>query len=83
MTDTEEGACLISWHFDIQKPEGERRLRECLDAPDVKGALSEFDNELRRRWKYGEDEAQMMTVEQVRGLLWATLKRWKVDLDDD
>ena len=78
----EEGACSVTWKFNIEQPEGIRRLRECLDAPDVKGALSEFDNELRRRWKYGEEAAQMMTVEQVRGLLWNTLNRWGVNLDD-
>ena len=39
--------------FNMDDPEGERRLRECLDAPEWKSAVREFDNWMRSRIKYG------------------------------
>jgi len=45
----------VTWNFDMDDPEGERRLRECLDAPKWKGAVQEFDQWMRARIKYGAD----------------------------
>ena len=48
----------VTWNFDMDDPEGERRLRECLDAPKWKSAVQEFDQWLRSEIKYhgaGED----------------------------
>ena len=70
-------------HFYYDNPESMRRFRACNQAEDVRSAIREYDNELRRRWKYGDRGVQMMTVEQARGLLWASLKRYGVNLDDD
>ena len=41
--------------FNLDYPEGERRLRECLDAPKLKSAVQEFDQWMRARIKYGAD----------------------------
>ncbi|RKZ05684.1 hypothetical protein DRQ25_15620 [Candidatus Fermentibacteria bacterium] len=70
-------------HFYYDNPESMRRFRACNQALDMRDALRDFDNELRRRWKYGEEGEQVMLVEQVRGLLWGTLKRHGVHLNDD
>jgi len=70
-------------HFYHDDPDSMRRLRECLDAPNVKSALWDFDQELRRRWKYGEESDQLMTVEQVRGLLCKTLAENGINLWED
>ena len=40
--------------FNLDEPEGERRLRECLDAPKWKSAVREFDQWIRGLVKYGE-----------------------------
>jgi hypothetical protein len=40
--------------FDLTEPEGERRLREMLDAPKMKLVLWEFDQWLRNQLKYSE-----------------------------
>ena len=74
---------VVTWQFYVDDPDGERRLRECLDAPNVKSALWDFDQELRRRWKYGEEGDQLMTVEQVRGLLCKTLAENGINLWED
>ena len=42
----------ISWStitFNLDDPEGERRLRECLDAPKVKAAVRELEEWLKRQ----------------------------------
>ena len=46
----------VTWTFDLSEPEGERRLRECLDAPRVKAAVSELDQWLRAQVKYYSDD---------------------------
>ena len=38
--------------FNLDDPDGERRLRECLDAPKWKSAVQEFDQALRNDIKY-------------------------------
>jgi len=40
--------------FNLDDPDGERRLRECLDAPKWKSAVQEFDQWIRGLVKYGE-----------------------------
>jgi len=42
----------ITWHFNLDDPEGERRLRECLDAPKWKSAVWEFDQWMRNEIKH-------------------------------
>jgi hypothetical protein len=45
-------------HFDLEDPEGERRLRECLDAPKVLGAVHAYAEWLRSKIRYsGDDDA--------------------------
>ena len=41
-------------HFGLEDGEGERRLRECLDAPQVRSALWEYDNWLRGQIKHAD-----------------------------
>ena len=48
----------VTWRFNLDDPEGERRLRECLDAPKWKSAVWEFDQWLRNEIRHhdaGED----------------------------
>ena len=73
----------VSLHFYYDNPSSMRRYRECNQAADVKLALWEFDQELRRRYKYGEEGEQMMLVDQVRGMLWKMLHDHGIDLDDE
>ena len=61
----------ISWStitFNLDDPEGERRMRECLDAPKWKSAVWEFDDWMKRQIKHGavgyQDEANA-TPEEV------------------
>jgi ATP sulfurylase len=72
-----------SLHFYYDDPDSMRRFRECNQAADVKLALWAFDTELRRRWKYGKESEQGMTVAEVRSLLWETLNERGINLDDD
>ena len=53
-------------HFDLDDDdgEGERRLRECLDAPKVLRAVEDYTLWLRNRIKYGgEDDADEKLTE--------------------
>ena len=45
--------------FSLDDPEGERRLRECLDAPRWKMAVWECFNWLHNEYKYGKDEREL------------------------
>ncbi len=42
--------------FNLDEPEGKRRLREMLDASKVKLVLWALDNWLREQWKYGSND---------------------------
>jgi len=39
---------IVTWTFYIDDPEGERRLRECLDAPKVLRAVEDFERKIHR-----------------------------------
>ena len=41
-------------HFDLEDEEGERRLRECLDAPNVLRAVEDFEREIHEILKYSK-----------------------------
>lgn len=69
-------------HFYYDDPDSMRRMRECMDAPKVKAALWSFDQNLRNRWKYGDEDKQTMSIEEVRDLLYCILGDHFVDLDD-
>jgi hypothetical protein len=47
MSDT-----IATLNFDLDTYEGERKLKECLDAPAFKAAFQELDNWLRELGKY-------------------------------
>jgi hypothetical protein len=67
-------------HFDLESAEGERRLKECLDAPKAKEALVEFEKWLRAEldsgcyenssWEAALDDARdkLFEVFNERGL---------------
>lgn len=38
---------IVTWAFYIEEADGERRLRECLDAPNVLRAVEDFERWLR------------------------------------
>jgi hypothetical protein len=50
-------------HFDLVSLEGERRLRECLDAPKVLRAVREYE-----RWLAGQIDNDRRTEETREGL---------------
>lgn len=72
-------------HFNLEKPEGERRLRECLDAPKAKLVLWEFDNYLRDLIKYGYDKSEpvLNELDMVRKAFWNILDYHGIRLDED
>ena len=75
-------AAYVTYTFDLENPEGERRLRECLDAPKVKSALWEFDQWLRNQLKhYDRDDAE--GLQAARDALWTVFTEHGVDLDDE
>jgi hypothetical protein len=71
--------------FDLTDPEGERRLREMLDAPKVKLVLWELDNYLRDLIKYGDDKdgVELTTLEMVRKALWHFCDDHGIRLDEE
>ena len=74
-------AALDTIHFNLDTQEGKRRLRECLDAPNVKEALCEFDRWLRNQVKH-TDREDVETLQEVRDRLWVELGSHGVNLDD-
>jgi len=73
----------ISWStitFNLDDPEGERRLRECLDAPKWKSAVWEFDNWMRNEIKHygaGPD------FEKIRAHLHTVFGEHGIDIWED
>ena len=68
-TPNDHPASLVTWHFYLDTDEGERRLRECLDAPKVLEAVWDFE-----RWlKYAIDDCSTVgwdaPLRMVRGKL--------------
>jgi hypothetical protein len=43
---------MATLHFDLDTHEGERRLKECIEAPALRGTLLELDEWLRQQSKY-------------------------------
>ena len=80
--DEKSSPVYATLHFYYDDPDSMKRFELCNQAKDFKDAIRDFDTELRRRWKYGEKGVQMMTVEQARGLLWASLNRYDINLDE-
>ena len=54
MSDESAPSTTAALTFNLDDPEGERRLRECLDAPKWKSAVWEFDQWIRGLVKYGD-----------------------------
>jgi hypothetical protein len=71
--------------FDLETTEGERRLREMLDAPKMKLVLLELDNYLRDLIKYGDDKdgVELTTLEMVRKALWHICDYHGIRLDEE
>ena len=66
--------------FNLDYPEGERRLRECLDAPNVKSAVREFDQWMRNRIKYNPDsEADPLYISED-GIAWLETAREQLNM---
>ena len=64
----------ISWStitFNLDDPEGERRLRECLDAPKVKAAVREYEGFLAGVIKRAESEPTRLCFQSARDQLFA------------
>ena len=66
--------------FYNDDPDSMRRYRVCNQASSMIAAIWEFDNDLREIWKHGEDEDQLVLVEDVRSMLWDKLNQYEVNL---
>ncbi len=71
--------------FDLTDPEGERRLREMLDAPKFKLVLWELDNWLREQWKYGSNDPvpRDETMGEARSQLYEIAESHGIRLDEE
>lgn len=67
--------CRATICFDMEDPEGERRLRECLDAPKLKAAVWEFDQWIRNRIKYNPDSEDDPLYISDDGINWLQTAR--------
>lgn len=65
----------VTWHFSLDEPDGERRLRECLDAPKVMAAVREFERFLSEVIGVTEKQDTRMCFESARGELFAIFNR--------
>ena len=73
----------ISWStitFNLDDPEGERRLRECLDAPKWKSAVQEFDQWMRVRIKYNPDPETDPLYISEEGIVWLEIAREQLNM---
>ena len=66
--------------FNLDEPEGERRLRECLDAPNVKLAVWEFDRWMRNRIKYNPDSETDPLYISEEGIVWLETAREQLNM---
>ena len=74
--------------FDLTEPEGERRLREMLDAPKLKLVLWGFDQYLRNWIRYDPDNtfaggSVEEALERVRCYLWESCEDHGIRLDEE
>ena len=77
MSDESAPSTTASLTFNLDDPEGERRLRECIDAPRWKSAVWDFDQWLRNKIKYhdaGED------VRVIREYLHVLFDQYSIDI---
>ena len=58
-------------HFDLEALEGERRLRECLDAPNVLRAVRDFERWWRSAAETNSMKEKRETLETARDVLFA------------
>ncbi len=80
MCDDERVSAMLCFYFD--DPDSMRRYRVCNQAEEMLLAIRSFDDNLRSVWKYGSDEDQLMTVEEVRNMLWEMLNQYDVGLGE-
>ena len=69
-------------HFYYDDPESMRRFKLCNQAGDMALAIWSLDNDLRNKWKHGKASDQMMTIVQVRAMLWDNLDSYGIDLGE-
>ena len=65
LTDEDLEPVYATLHFYHDDPESMRRFRECLDAPDVKAAVRDFHEWLRRQ-SDSENAEYAYAIDQVR-----------------
>jgi hypothetical protein len=83
MSDDEKSSVYATLHFDLDNPEGERRLRECLDAPRVKLVLWHLNEWLRSEVKYQELSDDVVdTLNVVRSEIIDLCDEYNVNLED-
>ena len=70
----------VTWRFNVEDPEGMRRMRECLDAPKWKSAVREFDQWIRGLVKYGE---VTVNEESIRERFHTIFSEHGIDIWDD
>jgi len=70
----------VTLAFNLDNPEGERRLRECLDAPRVKSAVWDFDRWMRNRIKYNPDSETDPLYISEDGIAWLEIARDQLNM---
>ena len=62
--DTDYGCAgsVVTWSFYVDDPDGEHRLRECLDAPNVLRAVREYERWLSETIDLGWNENLLKTA---------------------
>jgi hypothetical protein len=68
-------------HFDLESAAGERRLKECLDAPELKAVILELDDWLRSLPKY--HDVFSIDVSEVRERIGFILEGHGIDIWED
>ena len=68
-------------HFDLESVEGERRLRECLDASRFKSALYQLDDWLRGLVKY--QDMENIEIQEVRDRILFVCEGFDINIWED
>ena len=68
-------------HFNLETYEGERRLKECLDAPALRAIILELDNWLREQSKH--HDIYKVDVGEVRECINLIAESHGVDIWED
>ena len=84
LVDSGPSPVTATLRFDLESHEGERRLRECLDAGEAREAVREFNKWLRDTIKWGCDDnpARADHLQEARDKLYMEFHQCGVTVDE-